>query len=99
MIPVVGVVALFQTTQSYNRFPLEEKNNHACSEEFCGSRSTKVQFNDLHVQRAIHEGTHQTLASRSDASAKYDTLHYLLTPRLTGHEGWGGESYSSPPSS
>lgn len=32
-----------------------------------------------------------TLASRSDASAKYDTLHYLLTPRLTGYEGWGGE--------
>lgn len=30
-----------------------------------------------------------TLASRSDASAKYDTLHYLLTPRLTGYEGWG----------
>lgn len=42
-----------------------------------------------YMSKELHEGTHQTLASRSDASAKYDTLHYLLTPRLTGHEGWG----------
>lgn len=89
MIPVVDVVALFQTTQSYNKFFLEGEKTQTMPvlKNFVDLGQPKPN-SMTYMSKELYTKEH-TLASRSDASAKYDTLHYLLTPRLTGYEGWG----------